>query len=569
MNFRNTLAAFIGIAILYLVWLAQDDILTGIKQAAVILFWVIIAMLIVAFIFIVVLYRQREINQQNRPIDGSRALITRRLKKDTQLPNGDIVPAGTELIFNADNMIGVGAMLHPAHGIVEITPAAGWAAQTDIRKLIETTHSLQAVTPGDNAMVRTHGSISQPKLPSSITKILPQPNLKPIQPASLPDPGPVAPPVAPIPTQQMIASPNPQTTKLAIGESTDANEIVHIDLRTYPYLRLHGKTQTGKTALALLLVTQALRHGYEVDIYDTRGGKDWGIFDGHANVIDARQPSVLIDGLQAEMQRYQERDTALGAHGAANLHDLAAATGQAYPRRLFVIEEMGNQTLKMKDQGKEAYRTFITTLRKITTEAGATGIHGLYIDQIPTVWDTTVRYNAAMICFYLPDHGGKVAGYPGAFNLAEYHCYFEGQIVRAGHLTDDQIRQTLGHVRRPGVGVSTGVNTPTNTHANTPTNGAANTQANTQANTPPPAPTQAQWEAFAALYFRNNPDASQRALTRAMAVADNQGRKADDFLGGLSSELFHKFSPKGNQYKPSHPSPADQHGWVGTKETQP
>ena len=561
MNFRNTLGAFIGIAILYLVWLAQEDILTGVKQAAVIFFWIFIAMLIVAFIFIVVLYRQREINQQNRPVDGSRALIIRRLKKDTQLANGDIVPAGTELIFNPDNMIGVGAMIHPA-GIVEITPAAGWAAQTDIRKLIETTHSLQAVTPGDNAIIRTKGMIDQPKLPSSITKVLPQPAITKVlpQPAITAAPGPVVAPVAPIPTQQMIASPNPQTTKLAIGESIDANEIVHIDLRTYPYLRLHGQTQSGKTALALLLVTQALRHGYEVDIYDTRGGKDWGIFDGYANIIDARQPNALIDGLRAEMLRCQQRDTALGAHGAANLHDLAAATGQAYPRRLFVIEEMGNQTLTMKDEGKETYRAFVKTLRKITTEAGATGIHGLYIDQVPTVWDTTVRYNAAMVCFFLPDHGGKVAGYPGALNLAQYHCYFEGKIVRAGHLTDDQIRQTLGHVRRPGVGVSTGVNTPTNT----PTNGAANTQANTAANTPPPAPTQAQWEAFAALYFRNNPNSSQRALTRAMAVADNQGRKADDFLGGLSSDLYHRFSPKGNQYQP----PADQHGWVGTKETQ-
>ena len=67
--------------------------------------------------------------------------------------------------------------------------------------------------------------------------------------------------------------------EVAIGEGEDG-QVVHVDLRTFPFLRIHGATQSGKTALAELLVAQAIHHGYEVDIYDNRQGKDWGVFAG-------------------------------------------------------------------------------------------------------------------------------------------------------------------------------------------------------------------------------------------------------------------------------------------------
>ena len=38
---------------------------------------------------------------------------------------------------------------------------------------IQTTRSLAAITPGDAAMIKTHGAIQQPRLPANITKLLP------------------------------------------------------------------------------------------------------------------------------------------------------------------------------------------------------------------------------------------------------------------------------------------------------------------------------------------------------------------------------------------------------------
>ena len=521
------LGVLIGIVlgILLITYLALDAILTALKVAAIL--FASVGVLVLVFIGAMKYYRER--NQSNRVIDGSLPIQHHKL------------PTGDWLHVDMNKLPGAAYITGPNVGYKEISSSVNPEIQLLINQAVQYTRSLAAISPGDDAIIQTRGMLQQPRLPASITKMLPQPPKLAGPPAPALPELPPAPVIVrtPLSTQQMIAAPSPQATKLAIGEN-DQGEIVNVDLRDYPFLRVHGTTQKGKTALAMLLVAQAIRHGYEVDIYDTKNGADWGIFASHANVIDSNEPAVLIDGLTNELHRYQEREIQLGKHGASNLHDLASTTGQQYRRRLIVIEEMGNQNLSIEALGKKENIQFINTLRRITTKAGATGIHGLYIDQVPVEWDKIVRYNATAICFYLPDHGGKVAGYPSSFKLLQYHCHFEGQVIRAGHLTDSQIRQTIDHVPSTQKGGATGGEHPTNTPiANTPTN--------------------THWEAFAHLYFANNPGDSQRALTRAMAAHAADGREAKDFLGQLSSDLYHQFSPSGNKYQP----PADKHGWVG------
>ena len=509
----------IGISIPLAVYLALDAILYALKVTL----WFVagIGLLVLAYFGAIKYYRER--NQSNRVINGSLPM------QHHKLITGDWLHVDPNRLSSAAYITG------PSVGYKEIPSSVSQEVQLILNQAVQHTRDLAAISTGDEAQIRTGGMIQPIRLPANITKMLPQPPKLAGPPAPALPELPPAPVIVrtPLSTQQMIAAPSPQRTQLAIGENENG-EIVNVDLRNYPFLRVHGTTQKGKTALAMLLVAQAIRHGYEVDIYDTKNGADWGIFASHANVIDSKEPAVLIDGLTNELHRYQEREMELGKQGASNLHDLASATGQQYRRRLVVIEEMGNQSLSIEALGKRANVQFINTLRRITTKAGSTGIHGLYIDQVPVAWDKIVRYNATAICFYLPDHGGKVAGYPSSFKLQQYHCHFEGQVIRAGHLTNSQIRQTIDPVpstRQEGpTGGEHPKNTPTNTRiANTPTN--------------------TDWEAFARLYFANNPGDSQRALTRAMAIQANDGREAKDFLGQLSSDLFHAFSPNGNNYQ--------------------
>lgn len=541
MNFRTTMGLGVSAALLLIVYSALSAIVAGIVIAAQILFWWLLGAGTLALLYVAWLKYQSNRNQYLRSVDGQFPLHPVKLRD------------GRTVIVDPNKMISAAGIID-AQGWAEIAPAAGWDHQTSVAKAVQATRSLAAIAPGDNAMIKTHGAISQPRIPANVTKILTGKEERPV----VVQPAPVAPPTLPAiprtPTtaQQMIAAPTPQTTRLAIGEEIKHGEIVYWDMEMHPFARVHGATQSGKTSLSRLLVAQAIRHGFEVIIIDRRRGKDWGIFGQHAQLIDAREPGVLVAALEEEIARYSDRDAQLGRYGAPNLAALGQITGNAYRRRLVVVEELGTQHMNARAEGRATYGAFVAGLRKLTAEAGATGIHGLYIDQIPDAWDKAVRYNASgSIVFHLPDYGGQVAGYPLAHQLPQFHCHYEGQIVRAGHLTDDQIRQTIGKVQpQPPAPVRGGVrgmeggrsllNTPTNTPTNTNT-----------ANTTAAPSTPSEWAIFAEKFFAGNPTASQRALTRAMAAAVNDGRPAEAFLGGLSSELFHRWSPRGANYQPN------------------
>ncbi len=536
MRFSTVLGLGVSAALILIVYHALAIIIAGLT----VIFYYALAVGSLILLYIgVMVWRQKE-TERLRAVDGQYALQRGRLED------------GTPVLVDMNKSISGITILHKHNGPVELPPAAGWQLQGEYVAKIQTTRSLAAITPGDNAMIKTHGAIQQPRLPANITKLLPgfgPDERRPSTPAPLPLPALPAPADAhvPITGQQMIASTNPQPTRLTIGEDIVTNNLVQVDLALYPFLKLHGASGTGKTNLARLLVAQALRRGYEVDIYDTRQFKDWGLFAQHVRLIDSRDPKVLVAGLQEEVQRYKERDAELSRHGVPDLAALTMATGKAYRRRLIVIEEMGTQTLNARDEGKDVFVAYIRALRAVTVNARATGIHGIYLDQVPAQWDSTVRYNTTMVCFYLPDHGGKVAGYPAACNLPQYHAYFEGKIIRTTGLTDEQIRQAIDKVPpltpapvrapvRDDTGGRSLLNTPTNTPTNTNTENTPNTPS--------------EWAIFAEKFFTGNPMASQRALTRAMAAAVNDGRPAEAFLGGLSSELFHRWSPRGTSYQP-------------------
>lgn len=434
MSFRTIVGLGVATAIILIVYNALAIIIAGIVLAAQVIFWYALGLGTLAAGYIgVMVWKQKE-TERLRAIDGQFALQRKRLA------------GGREVYIDLNRTVSGVLLVDAAAGVAELPPAAGWDIQQQHNRHVQATRSLAAITPGDTAMIRTHGAISQPRLPANITKVLPG-YAKDERPAPTVAPVPALPaiPRTPASAQQMIASPGPQTTKLAIGEEVKTGEIVSWDVEQHPFARVHGATQSGKTSVARLLVAQALRHGWEVVIVDRRRGKDWGIFADHAQLVDAREPAVIVATLQAEVQRYSDRDAELGRHNAPNLTALAHITGNAYRRRLILIEELGTQHMNAKAAGRETYNAFITALRKLTAEAGATGIHGLYIDQIPDAWDKAVRYNASgSIVFHLPDYGGQVAGYPLAHQLPQYHCHYDGQIIRAGALTEDQIRQTIG-----------------------------------------------------------------------------------------------------------------------------
>lgn len=545
MNFRTTVGVGAAGCLAFIVYSALDMII----QALIVLFWIAVAAIIIGAGVVIFSYWQRERTKLFRLVDGAFPL--------QKTAWG---------YFDPNKMISAGAVIDQSGGY-EVEPSAGWEIQRQIALEVQRTRHLAAMFPGDAAQERTGGAIEAPRTSAATTKLLTGPSEKasvaPVvvkEQLALPAPVVAAPVVQRLPAPALID--DQQQTQLVIGRNKN-DQLVRWDLELFPFARLHGATQSGKTSLARFLVAQAIKHGYEVLICDRRRGKDWGIFSQHAQLVDARDPEVLTATLAAEVQRYGERDAELGRNGAPNLAALMAQTGKAYARRLIVIEELGTQHMNAKAAGKELYTRFIGNLRKLTAEAGATGIHGLYIDQIPDAWDKAVRYNASgAIVFHLPDYGGQVAGYQMAHQLATYECHFNGHIVQAGYMGEDKIRKVIGgvtsvtNVTEPKDGAFSARSEPLVTVTGTVTPG----------NTPPihavtpvtpvvEEPQPGKWDDFARLFYVDNPQAGQRALTRAMAKADGGERPAEAFLGSLSSDLYHRFSPKGSKYQPE--------GWVG------
>lgn len=526
------------------IYLALDAILYGLKVVGLFLGGVGLA----ALGFVGWLKWRQVQDRRDRPVDGSFAL--RQFK----------ITGGGTLLVDPGKMVSSAGVFHPDYGWQEIEPTGGWQIQQAIALAVQTTRHLQAMTPGDDAHIRTHGAISLGRtgVANAATAKWLEGNYRPKdvriigQDPALPAPA-LPGPRPEIQPQQMIAQAQP--TQLVIGQDRESGEIAQLNLELYPFARLHGATQSGKTSLGRFLVAQAIRHGFEVVIYDRRRGKDWGIFGRHAQIVDVRDPNALADALAAEVERYGARDAELGRHNAPNLAALADKTGQAYRRRLIVIEELGTQHMNARGAGKAVYTRFLDNLRRLTAEAGATGIHGLYIDQIPDAWDQGVRYNASgAICFHLPDHGGQVAGYQMAHKLATYHCHFDGQIIRAGHLSEAQIAQTIGGVRVVDAPPVQEVNSPPNSPTNSP---ATNTR-----QVLPTAGELREWmaadnERLARQWCAEHPNAGVNSLARQFAEAQGRPDEWRNFQSE-ASRWWHECNPRGNHYQPQ----ADAHGWI-------
>ncbi|MBT9173487.1 MAG: hypothetical protein DDT21_01888 [Syntrophomonadaceae bacterium] len=513
MNFRTTVGVGVAGCLAFIVYSALDMII----QALIVLFWIACVAVIVVAGVVIFTYWQREQTKLYRLIDGAFPLQRFRLLD------------GTPILVDPNKMISAAGAVHPTQGWGEFIPNGGWDMQSKLIHEVQRTRHLAAMFPGDAAQEKTHGAIKAPKTSAATTKLLTGPTEKaPVvvkEQLALPAPI-VVPPVIqrqPMTGQQMID--NPQPTRLAIGENVDSEEIIYWDVLSNPFVRVHGVTGGGKTALCRMLVAQAIRHEWEVTILDTRQGKDWGLFRSHANVIDAREPEVALDAIKQEVAHYEQRDTVLGQYQAADVQELQRISGASFGRRLFVVEEVQSHHINAEFSGGKEYRkAFWMALHKLTKDARATGIHGLYIDQMPKNWAEGVRYNSEAICFELSDYGGRIAGYVYAHKLSKYHCHFRGAIVKAGFLTDSQIMQALAiaptQVRRVSADTSQGHATPEADTGQTPDSGQADTTHELT-----------EIQRKVAEYVKVNPDAGVRPMARDLGIGKSYaGELREEYL---------------------------------------
>ena len=271
-------------------------------------------------------------------------------------------------------------------------------------------------------------------------------------------------------------------------------------------------------------------------------------------------------------REFQRRGDEMTRRGAGHFSDIPA--NERPPHLLAIFEEYTKARTQAQRAGTLA--DFDAIMGEIAQDAGKTGIHLLLIAQNfhPTdgqPWPVTVRDNCGFRISYNQPGNDITKTLGGVYKLSALE---KGQFAHRGKIYNgyharpefSRILANVPHRSGPGIldGAGAGVRSVRPSASPAPTGvNTANTPSEHPTNTPGE---QGEWEEFARRFYEKNPDSSQRALTRAMAGVDPDGRPADAFVGGLSKMLYHRYSPHGENYQPPARPQPDENGWLGGRE---
>lgn len=538
-HFWTSFFAFL-IVVFIMIGLYRSDLMDGALgflgfYLMVVAYGVLAAALFVGGVLLWVAVSERR-QRANRPVDGAFPLQKYRLKD------------GRTLIVNPNTMIGPAAYVDRRSGYAEWEHPAGWDVVVRIREMVERANMIRAMFPGDQARMDPNGAMSQPPKFSDTQKMLE--TTAPLAPrivgsASSPT---VPEPMRPVRVDALSAIAGSSPTAPAVG-ATANGQIVTWNLAQFPHARWHGASQgSGKTNGAKTALLGMLRGGAHVVILDRRRFKDFGDFNGHAELIDTSNPMAFVETLKRLEAIYRERDRILGAHGAANIDALS----QRLVRYVVLITEFGALCSVAEEEG--LLRLAMGPLARIMREAAAAGIHLVFEDQVAEKgrWPRGVAANAsAVFTGHLPLNLGAAGGYHHAHQLGKYEFHHDGhvfhtwdmrpithQLLAAAPAYDPRLAVLDGVARPVGDGERSG--RAFGTH---PPPFTAETGAERSVNEDDPG----YWDDVVADWFRRNPTALTGPALGISALARTMSRHATgnennyEAYKSRAHKLFHDF----------------------------
>ena len=542
-NFRTTLAAGICVIIGYLVYINQTRMSDAIGHGLTIVFWWLLFLLTAGGIVVLLMAWNREQTRNNRPVDGSYALIRQRLRRDTVLPDGRIVPKGTEITIIPDNAIGTAIVSHPAYGIVEPEPAAGWAMQADIRRTIQPTHTAQALTVGDQAHISTRGMISTGRggIPNSATgKLLTGAFDRPRR--ALPAPAQEAQPVAPPAPRLSLTDALGQSTgsRWIVGQGDDG-QIAAFEPESHAHAAIVGATGTGKTtSIGFSVALAALRAGWHVVILDPDGGSNWQPFSAAAEWHNSDR-STFPGQIESIYNLYERR---------ANLTN---------PRPvLVVVEEYGDLIRQLRSASRSTADATETMIDSILQRGRKRRVHLAMIDQYPEHWSPAIVSGTKFRAVFQlgPNQGAKMEEYKAA-SLPDVGRFLvrgvEYNSFNASAALPAVLRQLPAPASAKRIINGTATRVPMSSPTSSPTSSVSSSPASSvtlQEVASPSPPTSeptapaalatgpTDYQKAAAAYVQAFPTCNQTELMHSLSIAK-----------GYANELWHKYHPKGKNYK--------------------
>ena len=380
------------------------------------------------------------INDQNRPVDGSYPL--------QRVRNRD----GSTTIIVPDNIYDVGVRVMPNGEVVAISQSIPAPLFASFRAAVESKHRVQAAIPGDKVYTSSGGgwlgrflggngrgssaAIAPPRVTAPMARLaagaydkhprqvvdstaysVPTPEDKPE------DIEEIAPPARQVTAIEAFRGNT--NTNFALGQTTEG-EVVYWDCTETPHIRFHGKSQgSGKTNAIKQVVLGAVRSGANVILLDRRNFKDWGDYRQHVECVDTRDPLRFVDAITQLRDIYQDRDRQLGEAGVGTI----AQMKRPLSRIFVVISEFGALCDVADAEG--LLNDVLQPLRLVLREAGATGVHLIFEDQVvEKTWPRAARANSTPITGYLPQNSSSAGDYYYAHKLRPYEFHYDGHIMK-------------------------------------------------------------------------------------------------------------------------------------------
>ena len=376
------------------------------------------------------------INDQNRPVDGSYPL--------QRVKNRD----GSTTIVVPDNIYDVGVRVLPNGEVVALTQNIPLPLFASFRSAVEGKHRVQAAIPGDKVYTGGGGLLSRffgdargkgsmiapPRVTAPMARLAagsydkhPRPIVdstayqveekKEIEIEEAPR--------SAQPISAIEAFRGNTNTSLALGQTVEG-EVVYWDCTETPHIRFHGKSQgSGKTNAIKQVVLGAVRSGANVILLDRRNFKDWGDYRQHVECVDTRDPLRFVDAITQLRDIYQDRDRQLGEAGVGTI----AQMKRPLSRIFVVISEFGALCDVADAEG--LLNDVLQPLRLVLREAGATGVHLIFEDQVvEKTWPRAARANSTPITGYLPQNSSSAGDYYYAHKLRPYEFHYDGHIMK-------------------------------------------------------------------------------------------------------------------------------------------
>lgn len=224
-------------------------------------------------------------------------------------------------------------------------------------------------------------------------------------------------PVAPI----VMTEVNLIDAKQAFNQSTESSWIVGQNRATgdlcklNPWSLVHwsifGGTGTGKTSrMALLLMANAIKYGWRVQVWDGKGGSDWANYGKYIDLL-AMNVNNVGDAVGDLFAEYESRQVLVNRERANNIRQLQSKVAPI----LVLADEFGTVMRNLKAANRQAHEKVATQLSQLASMSRSTGISLVLMTQDPTRIDSTVLANMPdNFCFKV---GGSKAQGLGEYNL--------------------------------------------------------------------------------------------------------------------------------------------------------